>query len=69
MAAGDTGATRSGGVAQSDSINKREKANEDMYVRQQEREKLMQMKEKLLEQQKHLKDLDKQIADLGKDDK
>ncbi|MCJ1418144.1 hypothetical protein MMC32_004489 [Xylographa parallela] len=51
MAEGSTGGTRAGGEAQgaaklltsiladSDSFTKREKANEDFYIRQQEKEK------------------------------
>ncbi|KAK8206658.1 ATPase inhibitor [Zalaria obscura] len=54
MAAGDTGATRSGGAAQSDSFNKREKAAEDMYVRNQEREKLAALKKKIADQEAQL---------------
>ncbi|KAA6415855.1 MAG: hypothetical protein FRX48_00573 [Lasallia pustulata] len=36
---GATGAPRSGGTAQGDSFTKREKANEDYYVKQQEKAK------------------------------
>lgn len=38
MAEGDTGsgASRAGGMAQGDAFSKREKANEDQYMRQQE---------------------------------
>ncbi|MCJ1436838.1 hypothetical protein MMC27_006220 [Xylographa pallens] len=39
MAEGSTGGTRAGGEAQGDSFTKREKANEDFYIRQQEKEK------------------------------
>jgi len=67
MAAGDTGATRSGGVASSDAFNKREQADEALYVRKKEREKLMALKAKITEQQKHLKDLEDHIDDLSKE--
>ncbi|MCJ1401903.1 hypothetical protein MMC11_005120 [Xylographa trunciseda] len=39
MVEGATGGTRAGGEAQGDSFSKREKANEDYYVRQKEKEK------------------------------
>ena len=35
MAAGDTGATRSGGAASSDAFNKREAADEGLYIKKQ----------------------------------
>ncbi|MCJ1257567.1 hypothetical protein MMC24_005393 [Lignoscripta atroalba] len=67
MAAGDTGGVRSGGEAAGDSFSKREKANEDYYVKQKEKEKLMALKEKLSQQRKHLDELDKHIDELTKD--
>lgn len=54
MAGGDTGATRSGGAAQGDAFTKREKANEDYYVRDQERQKLEQLKKKIQQQEEAL---------------
>ncbi|MCJ1374057.1 hypothetical protein MMC20_005287 [Loxospora ochrophaea] len=67
MAEGDTGAIRSGGAAQGDSFSKREKANEDLYVKDQERQKLAALKAKLEEQRKHLTELDKHIDQLQKE--
>ncbi|MCJ1353028.1 MAG: hypothetical protein MMC33_003012 [Icmadophila ericetorum] len=67
MSEGATGGVRSGGEAQGDAFNKREKANEDYYVRQKEREKLTALKTKLAEQRKHLDELDKHIDELTKD--
>lgn len=54
MAGGDTGATRSGGAAQGDAFTKREKANEDFYVRDQEKAKLEALKKKIQDQEKAL---------------
>ncbi|KAL9121483.1 MAG: hypothetical protein Q9187_001961 [Circinaria calcarea] len=51
----------------SDSFSKREKASEDLFVRQKEREKLLAVKAKIAEQQKHLKELDKHISELTKE--
>ncbi|KAF2151154.1 hypothetical protein K461DRAFT_279941 [Myriangium duriaei CBS 260.36] len=54
MAAGDTGAPRSGGVAQGDSFTKREEASENLYIKQQEREKLRALKAKIAQQEEEL---------------
>ncbi|CZT14661.1 related to H+-transporting ATP synthase inhibitor precursor, mitochondrial [Ramularia collo-cygni] len=54
MAGGDTGATRSGGAAQGDAFTKREKANEDLFVREQEKHKLEQLKKKIQDQESAL---------------
>ncbi|MCJ1362312.1 hypothetical protein MMC16_001415 [Acarospora aff. strigata] len=67
MAAGDTGAARSGGEAAGDAFSKREKANEDYYVKQKEREKLMLLREKLKQQRQHLDELEKHIDEVTKD--
>jgi len=67
MAEGSTGGTRAGGEAQGDSFTKREKANEDFYIRQQEKEKLMALKAKLGEQQRHLEELSKHIDEMAKE--
>ncbi|CUS12098.1 unnamed protein product [Tuber aestivum] len=53
-----SGITRPGGEAAGDAFTKREKANEDLYVRAQEKAKLLQLKEKLANQRKHLDELD-----------
>ncbi|MCJ1291700.1 hypothetical protein MMC34_003245 [Xylographa carneopallida] len=67
MAEGSTGGTRAGGEAQGDSFTKREKANEDFFIRKQEKEKLLQLKAKLADQQKHLEELSKHIDELAKE--
>ncbi|MCJ1224737.1 hypothetical protein MMC12_001382 [Toensbergia leucococca] len=71
--AGDEGATggiRSGGAAQGDAFSKREKAGEDMYVREQEMQKLRTLKKNIEDQKKHLEELDKNVdAQLGKSGK
>lgn len=51
MAEGDTGAPRSGGQAQGDAFTKREKASEDYYVRQQEKEKLEALRKKIADKE------------------
>ncbi|KAL4952002.1 mitochondrial ATPase inhibitor, IATP-domain-containing protein [Aspergillus filifer] len=61
MGEGDTGATRSGGAAASDSFQKREKAQEGAYIHQKEQEKLAALKKKIQEQREHLDDLDKHL--------
>ena len=53
-AEGSTGAPRSGGAAQGDSFTKREQANEDYYVKQQERQKLEQLKKKIADSEAQL---------------
>jgi hypothetical protein len=50
MAGGDTGAPR----AQGDAFTKREKANEDYYVRQEEQKKLEALKKKIADQEEAL---------------
>ncbi|KAI9732069.1 MAG: hypothetical protein M1818_007664 [Claussenomyces sp. TS43310] len=67
MAAGDTGSVRAGGVASSDSFNKREKANEDLTIRKREQEKLLELKKKLADQHEHLKKLEASIDQITKD--
>ncbi|KAI9702177.1 MAG: hypothetical protein M1820_006259 [Bogoriella megaspora] len=64
MAEGDTGAPRSGGVAHGDTFTKREQANENMYIRDQEKQKLAQLKKRLEEHKEHLKELEKHVDDL-----
>lgn len=66
MADGDVGGTRSGGAAQGDAFSKREKASEDLYVRQNEQEKLRALKAKIAKAEKDL-EADKAAAEaLGK---
>ncbi|KAL4937505.1 hypothetical protein BDV06DRAFT_226877 [Aspergillus oleicola] len=61
MGEGDTGATRPGGAAASDSFRNREAAQEGLYIHQKEQEKLAALKKKIEEQRKHLDDLDKHL--------
>ncbi|KAF2763945.1 hypothetical protein EJ03DRAFT_332305 [Teratosphaeria nubilosa] len=54
MAAGDTGAPRSGGASQGDAFSKREQANEDYNIRQREMEKLKALKAKIADSEAQL---------------
>ncbi|CAF9929597.1 hypothetical protein IMSHALPRED_007951 [Imshaugia aleurites] len=63
MAEGDTGAPKSGGSAQGDAFSKREQADENLYVRQKEQEKLQQLKQKIADHKKHLDALDKDVTE------
>ncbi|KAI5781799.1 mitochondrial ATPase inhibitor, IATP-domain-containing protein [Geopyxis carbonaria] len=60
--AAGSGFSRPGGQHSGDSFTKREKAAEDLYVRQMEKQKLKELKIKLQQQRKHLDDLDKHIS-------
>jgi len=62
-----SGTSRPGGEAAGDAYTRREKAQEDFYVRQKEKDKLLALKEKLSAQRKHLDELDKHIDELTKD--
>ncbi|GAM82024.1 hypothetical protein ANO11243_000030 [Dothideomycetidae sp. 11243] len=64
MAGGDTGAPRSGGSAQSDSFTKREEASENLYIKQQEAQKLKSLKAKIAQQEKELEQHKKDAAEL-----
>ncbi|KMP04679.1 hypothetical protein DIZ76_015159 [Coccidioides immitis] len=66
MGEGDTGAVRPGGVQSGDAWTKKESAQENMFIRQQEIEKLRALKEKLKQQRKHLDELDAHIDELTK---
>jgi len=54
MAEGDIGAVRSGGSAYSDSFNRREKAAEDMYIREKEKMTIALLKERIALQEAQL---------------
>lgn len=56
---GATGATRSDGSA--DSFTKREKAQEDFYIRKHQAEQIAALKEQLAKQKSQLEDLEKNI--------
>jgi len=68
MAAGDTGsgASRSGGEAAGDAFTKREKASEELWIRKEEKAKLLQLKEKLEKQKEHIEELSKNIDEMVK---
>jgi len=61
-----SGFSRPTGAAGGDSFTKREKATEDYYIRQKEREKLLELKKKLNQQRAHLDELDAHIEELTK---
>ncbi|KAJ5698900.1 hypothetical protein N7462_000905 [Penicillium macrosclerotiorum] len=61
---GDTGAPRAGGVAAGDSFTKREAAQEAMYIREKEIEKLQALKKKITDQRAHLDELEGHIDKL-----
>lgn len=65
MAAGDTGAPKSGGAQSSDAFSRREKASEDMAIKAREREKLLDLRKKISEQHEHLNRLEKHLDDLA----
>ncbi|KAE8388432.1 mitochondrial ATPase inhibitor, IATP-domain-containing protein [Aspergillus alliaceus] len=66
MAEGDTGAPRPGGSAQADQFTKREAAQENFYIHEKEREKLLALRRKVQEQRKHLDELDQHIEEMTK---
>jgi hypothetical protein len=51
LAEGDTGATRRGGSAQGDTWTRREKAAEDLYIRQREKDIMKMLREKIKAQE------------------
>lgn len=55
MAEGDTGAPRSGGAASGDAFTKREQADESLYIKRQEQEKLAALKKKIADSEATLK--------------
>merc|ERR1712029_22957 len=66
MSAGDTGsgASRAGGIRSGDAFTKREAAQEEMYIRNEERQKLINIRERLIQQQQHIQELTKHIDDI-----
>ncbi|KAL1611969.1 ATPase inhibitor [Paraconiothyrium brasiliense] len=66
MSAGDTGSgsSRSGGIRSGDAFTKRETAAEEMYIRQEERARLLAIRQKLQQQQKHIEELTKHIDEV-----
>ncbi|KAL4973372.1 mitochondrial ATPase inhibitor, IATP-domain-containing protein [Aspergillus desertorum] len=69
MGEGDTGAPRPGGAAHSDAWQKRETAQENLYMYEREKEKLEALKKKIQEQREHLDELDKHLDQFTKNDK
>ncbi|KAF2206058.1 hypothetical protein GQ43DRAFT_436485 [Delitschia confertaspora ATCC 74209] len=69
LMAGETGSgfSRPAGDKAGDAFTRRERANEEMYIRQEEKQKLLAIRAKLAEQRKHIDELDKHIEDLTKD--
>ncbi|CCE61399.1 hypothetical protein TPHA_0A03220 [Tetrapisispora phaffii CBS 4417] len=61
---GATGAPRSEGGG--DSFTKREKANEDYFIRQHEKEQLAELRNQLQKQQKKLDQIESKIEQLSK---
>lgn len=61
-AEGDTGAMRAGGSAHSDAFTKREKAAEDMWVREREKNVMAVMREKIARQEALLEEDRKVLA-------
>ncbi|KAL2843492.1 mitochondrial ATPase inhibitor, IATP-domain-containing protein [Aspergillus pseudoustus] len=66
MAAGDTGAPRPGGAKASDEFQKREAAQENLYIHQKEQEKLATLKKKIEEQRSNLNELENNLNELSK---
>ncbi|CDO95588.1 unnamed protein product [Kluyveromyces dobzhanskii CBS 2104] len=61
---GSVGSTRSDGS--SDAFTKREKAQEDLYVKQHEKEQLAQLREQLKQQQKKIDNLEEKLDNIRK---
>ena len=51
MAAGDTGSVRHGGERSADTWSKREKAAEDMYIKEREKDIMQVLREKIAQQE------------------
>lgn len=67
MGAGDLGAPKTHGYQQDDQFHRREAAQESLYIREKELEKLRALKAKIQEQRKHLEELDKHIDELTRE--
>lgn len=67
--AGETGSgfSRPTGQRGGDAFTKREMAQEELYIRKEEREKLLAIKEKLQQQKKHIEELEKHIDTVTKE--
>ncbi|KAJ5523266.1 hypothetical protein N7513_012810 [Penicillium frequentans] len=70
MGEGDSSTPRASGVPTSgDAFTKREAAQESMYIREKELEKLSKLKKQIAEQRKHLDDLEGHIDNLTAEQK
>ncbi|KAF3939820.1 hypothetical protein ABW19_dt0203484 [Dactylella cylindrospora] len=58
---GATGGIRPGGEHAGDTFTRREKAQEDYYIKQREKERLARLREKLAASRKHLDDLEQDM--------
>ncbi|KAF2662471.1 hypothetical protein K491DRAFT_753063 [Lophiostoma macrostomum CBS 122681] len=69
MAGGDTGSgsSRPGGSRSGDAFTKRETAAEELYIKNEEREKLLAIKERLKLQKQHIDELEKHIDEVTKE--
>lgn len=64
MGAGDTGAPKPRGfLAEKDQFQRREAAQEGLWIKQQEAEKLEILRKKVKEQQQHMRELDKHLEE------
>jgi len=66
--AGETGSgtSRAGGERAADAFTKRESAQEELWVREEEKRKLTELRSKLEAQEKHIKDLKTSIDGMMK---
>ncbi|PVH97660.1 hypothetical protein DM02DRAFT_616381 [Periconia macrospinosa] len=66
MSAGDTGsgASRPGGIRTGDAFTKREAAAEELYIKQEEKARLLAIRQKLQQQQEHIQELTKHIDEI-----
>ncbi|KAF1955343.1 hypothetical protein CC80DRAFT_415755 [Byssothecium circinans] len=64
MTAGDTGSgtSRAGGIRSGDAFTKREAAAEELYIKQEERNKLLAIRQRLMQQQQHIEELAKHMS-------
>ncbi|OQE17668.1 hypothetical protein PENSTE_c020G02486 [Penicillium steckii] len=64
MAAGDTGAPKPRGfLSEKDQFQRREAAQEGLWIKQQEAEKLEALRKKVKEQRQHMNELDKHLEE------
>jgi len=66
MAEGDSGSARSGGSASSDAFTKREEASENLYIKQQEKQRLEALKAKIAKGEDQLAKDKKEAEDMSK---